>query len=200
MMSLLPLREASTPRRKRSRTDHLANFPRVHRVCLCAMTAAWALGCAAPAARFPTLEQPPPPASKPASDPVDVPPPTLLAQAQHLRQDAVGDLLLALSLGDEDALARLLGPDGQLTREQQSVPLTAHALLTELEATSKSRGTLVPSGPGVVLSGRVVDAEGTDGLIVEVEGESTVRGRWTVVFYRSPVGLIKELRLPPRTT
>lgn len=163
------------------------------------MAAAWGLGCAAQPAQFPTLPKPPSPPLEVSSDPVNSPPLTLVAQAHHLRADAVRSLLLALSLGDERAVAGLLDRDGQLMREQQNVPLTAHALLNELESRGSPQNTLV-SEPGLVLKGRVVGSEGGSGLIVEVEGSPTVRGNWTVVFSDSPVNRIKELRLPPRTT
>jgi len=106
--------------------------------------------------------------------------------------------LLALSLGDEDAVADLLSVDGQLTRQQQSLPLTARALMNELETRVKAQGPQ-PSAPGLLLLGQIISTEGDSSLVVQVEGTPSVRGKWTVVFLDSPVNRIKELRLPPHT-
>ena len=160
---------------------------------------ATALGCGAPLAQFPTLDRPASPPRRFEAPPVQTLPPTLLARAQHLRADAVHALLLALSLGDEQAVAGFLHDDGQLALPQQALPLTAHALLNELETRSRAQSAGPPEA-GLVLTGRVVGVEGDAGLIVEVEGSPTVRGTWTVVFSDSPVNRIKEVRLPPPAT
>jgi len=198
MISSFPLCAATNLRRKRSRTIKLARRAPPPRLCLIAATSAIGLACTGGPAQFPTLQRPPSPSPSSAKFQVETAPPTLVAPAQQLRCEAVRQLLLALSLGDEDAVADLLSVDGQLTRQQQSLPLTARALMNELETRVKAQGPQ-PSAPGLLLLGQIISTEGDSSLVVQVEGTPSVRGKWTVVFLDSPVNRIKELRLPPHT-
>lgn len=199
MISLSPLCGAINPRPRHCRTVQLVRLAPLPRLFLLAATGALGLGCTARSAQYPTLLRPPTTAPGLASAQVEATPPTLVAEAEQLRTAAVRELLLALSLGDEDAVAGLLSVDGQLNREQQSLPLTARALMNELSTRGKTPSPQ-PSTPGLLLFGQVVSTEENSTLVVQVDGTPTVRGKWTVVFLDSPVNRIKELRLPPRGT